>query len=170
MRKGKIFSKTGLPTHYRVKLSDNGVVYYLFNLDGQLGSSTTAEAILEMCFECPSMYEIIWDVNLELGKSYKATDGKVYKMDSKSANNMFRRDIWNCHYRWNGDGYSQNGPNLIKEVTSTLKPSLGLAPVFTWKEPRIQSIKEAINRKIDNLEEIPVEWISEYNTIRNIGK
>lgn len=46
-----------------------------------------------------------------------------------------------------------------------VKPSLGITPRFIWNEQRITDIKEAIERRTKAFEEIPVEWINEYNEL-----
>jgi hypothetical protein len=56
--------------------------------------------------------------------------------------------------------------NQVKVIPN--KPALGLSPKFNWKSPRVKEIKEAINRKIDNDEKIPVKWIEEYNKILDV--
>lgn len=46
-----------------------------------------------------------------------------------------------------------------------IKPQIGVMPRFIWEEQRLTDIKEAIERRTSTFENIPVEWINEYNEL-----
>jgi biotin synthase-related radical SAM superfamily protein len=50
-------------------------------------------------------------------------------------------------------------------IKTAKRPQLGVMPRIIWNEQRITDIKEAIERKTKAFEEIPVEWINEYNEL-----
>ncbi|MEX0598153.1 MAG: hypothetical protein WD512_16820 [Candidatus Paceibacterota bacterium] len=52
----------------------------------------------------------------------------------------------------------------------TAKPPLGLPPKFTYIKPRTLAIQRAINRYMSEDMEVPVEWITEYNSLIELKK
>jgi hypothetical protein len=49
------------------------------------------------------------------------------------------------------------------------KPQFGVLPKWLWDEKRIEDLVAAIERKLSVSEQIPYEWIEEYNTlVKNI--
>lgn len=49
--------------------------------------------------------------------------------------------------------------------TENLKPPLGLMPKLFWDNERIADITNAVNRYMQEQQEIPIEWIEEYNNL-----
>ena len=47
------------------------------------------------------------------------------------------------------------------------KPPLGLKPRIIFLEERADALKEAIQRYFDAGQEVPINWIEEYNIIRS---
>ena len=47
----------------------------------------------------------------------------------------------------------------------TAKPPLGLPSKLTYIEPRTLAIQRAINRYMSEEMAVPVEWITEYNSL-----
>jgi hypothetical protein len=47
------------------------------------------------------------------------------------------------------------------------KPPLGVMPERYWKEYRLRDLKRAISEYTTALLDIPEEWVSEYNRLRN---
>lgn len=45
------------------------------------------------------------------------------------------------------------------------KPPLGLTPKYIWDEQRFDEIRKAIERYMDDLYPVPLEWIEEYNAL-----
>ncbi len=46
-----------------------------------------------------------------------------------------------------------------------VKPPLGLMPKLFWDNERIADITNAVNRYMQEQQEIPIEWIEEYNNL-----
>ncbi len=46
-----------------------------------------------------------------------------------------------------------------------MKPTLGVMPKYLWYEKRAFDLIEAINRRIEAKQPIPIEWIEEYNEL-----
>lgn len=55
----------------------------------------------------------------------------------------------------------EDKPNFIV----TKKPPLGIKPRYIHEEERIADLGEAINRRIEVKQEIPIDWVSEYNEL-----
>lgn len=55
---------------------------------------------------------------------------------------------------------------LDSKLSEHIRPPLGLMPKFIWQEHRLEAIKEAIERHLDDgTHVIPNEWITEYNQL-----
>lgn len=56
---------------------------------------------------------------------------------------------------------------FISENTEKKNPSnVGIIPRYLWVERRFNDVRGCIMRYAENLEEIPLEWVEEYGSLR----
>ena len=113
------------------------------------------------------------------GKTYVLTDGSKVHIDQVIFGSFSSQVL---PYVWDIDGHCTNGGlDIIKEyqiksfdyfnkdndtVIFKLKsPAIDTTSIFIQDSPGVEKLKTALNRKIDNNEKIPVEWVNKYNKI-----
>ena len=53
----------------------------------------------------------------------------------------------------------------MKKKDQIKRPPLGLYPRFLWDEKRLYTVCSAITRYYQAAQELPIEWIEEYNEL-----
>jgi hypothetical protein len=162
------------------ELTDGSTVYIDKLLYDKFSSHSTTYIWNEdgYCNNGPNIMKE-YQLELELGKSYYDRQGNVHLIcgiiDDNKFTNYHSDHVWNKNGKNVFSEHEQCRTDLVLEVpyqnqvkVIPNKPALGLSPKFNWKSPRVKEIKEAINRKIDNDEKIPVKWIEEYNKILDV--